>query len=252
MSREDRSVRMNQYPHGYGPYENRSQPLPVVHLQPQARPQEYAPHQHGVHATEMIESFTSNRSVIPGLAFSTPISAGVFERPWPALPSNESSPAHYPPSTLLPERRDGATATIKSSAVHPVPSAPVDDILEEGELSEGEFDDLYEPRPASESGNPQHLPVVSQVAAAEPSYIPPVEGPTHDVPVHQKEHQATGPSATYPAGELVYYPYDEYWQPTIHLGRERSGSYSPYLSPGEIRNFESTTNSSRYRGLGKF
>lgn len=118
------------------------------------------------------------------------------------------------------------------------------DVLEEGELSEGEFEDLYEPKGPDETVEdipqrqvPAHGVVVDlsgSVGDADGSSI-------YDTGSAQEEAAVDSTPASLPAvDEEEEYSPGEYYEPE-YQPRERSGSYSPYLSPREIQPEESVT-----------
>ncbi|UNI24011.1 hypothetical protein JDV02_009791 [Purpureocillium takamizusanense] len=133
-------------------------------------------------------SFEYLHTAIPGLglgfAASGPAPTQQTESAWTNAPSNSQRTASH-------AEQAGASAPVKLGS-------PADGGSEEGEISDGEAEDLYEP---PEVGNDETL-------AAWPY------GGTN---VGERVVAATGQP-----------------QAHIHAARERSGSYSPYLSPREI------------------
>lgn len=120
-----------------------------------------------------------------------------------------------------------------------VPDQRSQNALEEGELSEGEFEDLYEPKVATDVAqsslhNKSTQPLNNMDSrngsvgdADESSIYDP-----HDPHVGYEENlQLTSKKNT--NVEPEYLPHDE-WEPS-YPDRERSGSYSPCLSPREVQ-----------------
>lgn len=92
-----------------------------------------------------------------------------------------------------------------------------EDPMEEGEISEGELEDIYEPRQEVPPPSSHHGPGVTS------SGLPRRE--SREVASQQAREGA-------PIGKD--HPPSHYWEPGQST-RERSGSYSPYLSPREIQ-----------------
>lgn len=104
--------------------------------------------------------------------------------------------------------------------------------LEEGELSEGEFDDLYEPKesvytamPAPPSTHPPSLVENQDGSAGDADGSSIYDGATP-----QNEVITNSTSTSLPTAEPEYFP-DEDWEPSY----DREQSYSPHLSPREIQ-----------------
>ncbi|ORY60617.1 uncharacterized protein BCR38DRAFT_42971 [Pseudomassariella vexata] len=108
----------------------------------------------------------------------------------------------------------------------------------EGELSEGGFEDLYEPRGPDEvetTGNKTHQAFQPSTAAEDQSgSTGDADGSSiYDTGSTREEVLVGSTSGSLPAVEEEEYSPGEYYEPA-YQGRERSGSYSPYLSPREI------------------
>ncbi|KAL3954674.1 hypothetical protein ACCO45_010237 [Purpureocillium lilacinum] len=142
-------------------------------------------------------SFDYLRTAIPGLglgyAASGPVQAQHTENSWAATPSTSQR-------TAADAEPTGASAPAQLGG-------PADGGSEEGELSDGEVEDLYEP---PEVGNDETL--------------------------------ASWPYGGTNVGERLAAATDQP-QAHIHAARERSGSYSPHLSPREIDHTSSSTSS---------
>ncbi|KAH6661884.1 hypothetical protein EV126DRAFT_437091, partial [Verticillium dahliae] len=146
-------------------------------------------------------SYEQNRSVIPGLAFGA--STSDVPAAWPQTHQpTHAQPSHEP--NLVPAsqyyqprggRSNGASNKRSEQPGNGLKSQHASDRAEEGELSEGEYDDLYEPT-ASNQQDQQH-----QNNSAQPG-------------------KQVWPNAAAGPGDA----------PTT--GRD---SYSPYLSPHEIQ-----------------
>lgn len=113
------------------------------------------------------------------------------------------------------------------------------DVLEEGELSEGEFEDLYEPRhpanaanaKASQASRPSSTALDNQGSAGDAD-----ESSIYDTGSSKEEINNGSTSASLPAVEEEDEEYSpgEYGESDAVRVRDRSGSYSPYLSPREV------------------
>jgi hypothetical protein len=101
--------------------------------------------------------------------------------------------------------------------------------LEEGELSEGEFEDLYEPRDAT---------IVNlKLAEKRDESVDDADGSSIYDAATPNRLPITSPSLPMAQQDS---PLDDEWEPTT-ADRERSGSYSPYLSPQEVNRKVLTT-----------
>ncbi|KAI0399389.1 hypothetical protein F4802DRAFT_612197 [Xylaria palmicola] len=177
-------------------------------------------------------AYTHNSTSIPGLGLSggpVPLPAAFALNPsqqWPAQgpqPHTNSHPqSQQQPPPSVPRKPPVALQQSQST-------------LEEGELSEGEFEDLYDPKPSS---NPLKVPLQNKPTNAannsdsRDGSIGDADGSSiydpHDPHViHDRNVQAA------PSSAVQDYPPDDEWEPSLPE-RERSGSYSPYLSPREV------------------
>ncbi|KAI1343194.1 hypothetical protein F5Y15DRAFT_226366 [Xylariaceae sp. FL0016] len=193
----------------------------------------------------MENSFNYNASRIPGLGLgatsfsATPSQPNVNQiwQPQAQLP---------PPSTFAPSMRAPAatakpsppapqTQTAHSQPTQNDPQRP-GSFLEEGELDDSEFEDLYEPVQTSK------MPTSATNNITQPSNL---SNNQHDSPGDADgssiydagtplgEVVITSTSNSLPGAEQEDVP-DEEWEPS-YPERERSGSYSPYLSPREVQ-----------------
>ncbi|OTA99450.1 hypothetical protein M426DRAFT_27480 [Hypoxylon sp. CI-4A] len=181
-------------------------------------------------------SFQYNATSIPGLGMSNSI---------PPIPySTTSNATWYPqpqtqaainrPPIQAPEKPPSAAS--KQEMATNLPQSGGDQGLEEGELSEGEFDDIYEPKDTVDipmrSGP---LPKVTSATENQNGSVGDADGSSiYDGATPQGEATVNSTSTSIPAMEQDYSPPDEDWEPT-YQEREKSGSYSPYLSPREIQ-----------------
>jgi hypothetical protein len=111
----------------------------------------------------------------------------------------------------------------------------IDETLEEGELSEGESEDFYEPRAADVSmeeppPRPLMLPSADRTGSAGDA-----DGSSiYDTGSTRGEVVIDSTSASQPGVEEGEYSPDEYCEPESEA-RGHSGSYSPHLSPQEAQ-----------------
>jgi hypothetical protein len=153
--------------------------------------------------------------MIPGLALNFSQNAAQWQDGW----ANQQQPAFGP----------GHPATAEEN----VPTQQAD-VSEEGEVSEGEVEDVYEPRDAEIVGGP--------------SYIHRDAGNYSGSSQTNGRQVASDPSTVFSAGKfLPYATISKILANRVLLGRERSGSYSPYLSPQEI-NHQSSNGEFRLYG----
>lgn len=112
------------------------------------------------------------------------------------------------------------------------------DTLEEGELSEGEgegeLEDIYEPRHSTNAS--QATPhVLAHNAGSRDGSAGDADGSSIYDPRDSQGSKDENPQAasSKAQGRVEQSLPDDEWEPS-YLDRERSGSYSPYLSPREV------------------
>ncbi|KAI1323981.1 hypothetical protein F5Y16DRAFT_382455 [Xylariaceae sp. FL0255] len=169
-------------------------------------------------------AYEHNANRIPGLGLGNgstvppPFLSGVTMN-WSAPVQPVQTSQHYSmpqqphPSQQLP--------------VNPTAQTQKDAASEEGELSEGEFEDLYEPKDATSFpkaasrndslGDPDGSSIYDPNTPQNGNIVSTSSNPNHQPPPPQEDST----------------PSDEDWEPS-YQDRERSGSYSPYLSPREV------------------
>ncbi|KAF9879447.1 hypothetical protein CkaCkLH20_02990 [Colletotrichum karsti] len=244
----------NYYPYGYSPYPG--QPPNQPYGFPTAPPfptQTYPPPaNHGFDAyPQPHDPYEASQNIIPGLGFAPPAQAFGWQQPMqtPQVPhpsqahqTSAIAPAPVPapaplPQQHLPSREEPklipasqyyqpADTSLKASmsrtsapsgGVRPPAAKKIakgTEDAEEGELSEGEFDDLYEPAETIMGTAPSHT-----IGKA----------PSNATVNHGRNAAASvwhsGPSEHRRAASP---------EALDATGRERSGSYSPHLSPHEM------------------
>ncbi|KAK4189769.1 protein red1 [Podospora australis] len=178
-------------------------------------------------------SFHYNAAQIPGLGAATsppsgnPYHVGSVPSAWAQQPHYSGSVAnfHVPPPHAIPpfttqqpqhQHANGrANAHVQTRAPAPIENTVTASIeMEEGELSEGQFEDLYEPRQESRpstAAKPTPKTLVSSANASQPTSA----ADTPDAGFYADEEDETTSKSD--------------------QGRERSTSYSPFLSPRETQ-----------------
>ncbi|KAK4125240.1 hypothetical protein N657DRAFT_616591 [Parathielavia appendiculata] len=233
---------MSQYPFPYGYGQFYGQHTAQAHAYPgvpgyQAAVQnsQYNSYAAQINRDASQTAYDSNAINIPGLGIGTPAAPGTHHNlaynaaAW-AQPSNFPGPA---PNVPQPQPQEGSdfwpqrsqpeiTSTLKNGAQPSSQPAPAADRsaagveIEEGELSEGQFEDLYEPREYSAAGpkqvasRPQPLSVGGTSQPASATDTP--EGGFYGTDEDDGGKDLRG-----------------------NEGRDRSASYSPFLSPREIQ-----------------
>ncbi|KAJ8122995.1 hypothetical protein ONZ43_g947 [Nemania bipapillata] len=226
---------MAEHPHGYGQYLGHYPPASFPSSSTSQTPYYYPAPQAGTllptDYTASQSAYNLNSTRIPGLGLgrdapmttTTAFPTGASQ-PWPAQGHHSQTNNHFqsqqqpPPSLPRPSV---------------IPPQPPHNTLEEGELSEGEFDDLYDPKVLN---NPSQAPAQSK--AAQPANnlgsrngsVGDADGSSIYDP--HDEHAVQATSNNLPRYEQDSPPDDD-WEPS-YQDRERSGSYSPYLSPREV------------------
>ena len=174
------------------------------------------------HADVTKQSFEYNRNVIPGLGLNFSHSGTLPQNglPRPAQPNSQPM--------ALPGANSGKST---GAGMNENQTAAQD--LEEGELSEGELEDFYEPQEDDTDDLSPYDPAQPSVAVLPGAY---------SAEQSKKDHITDGAQAKsgpYYAGMpwifLASFKLPELTAPA----RERSGSYSPYLSPREMTSRQS-------------
>jgi hypothetical protein len=257
---------MSQYPYpfGYGQYYGQYAPpppyaysnIPGYHPPTQSTPHNPSATQANRDASQA--AYDSNAIHIPGLGiggtapFGTPDHLAYNVAAWtqpPSFPGPVPAP-NVPPqqahaaSDLKPQPSQpditSASRNTAQPASQPAPPAnrPTADVeLEEGELSEGQFEDLYEPReyapeaPKEVASKPLPLPV------AEPSQ-PASAADTPDGGFYGSDEDDVGKDSRGNEGTSsgnCKVPVLSREGLMMGAVRDRSASYSPFLTPREIQ-----------------
>ncbi|KAK4041990.1 hypothetical protein C8A01DRAFT_14356 [Parachaetomium inaequale] len=232
---------MSQYPHpyGYGQYHGQYPPQQYPYQNVPGYPAPghnipYNPSAAPIHRDASQAAYDLNATYIPGLGMggTAPVETQYNFAPgvtsWTQPPGFPASTPSVPPlptygaTPFNPHMSQPATngsRTAAQSLSQPAPTAPrptTDVEMEEGELSEGQFEDLYEPREDAPHAPP-----------------PPVSKPL-PLPIGDLSQPAS--AADTPDGGFYGTDEDEGEKAARgNEGRERSASYSPFLSPREIQ-----------------
>ncbi|KAK4153101.1 hypothetical protein C8A00DRAFT_15652 [Chaetomidium leptoderma] len=232
---------MSQYPqpYGYGQYQGQHPPQPYAYQNAPGYPAPgqntpYNPSAAQTNRDVSQASYELNATHIPGLGIGGTTPVGAHHNPasgpafWTQPPDFPTSAPHAPPphtygaSSFNSQRSppglapSGPSKSAKPSNQHaPTPARPtVDDDIEEGELSEGQFEDLYEPRDYVQDAPVQ---AVSKVMPTGDPSQPTSVVDTPDGGFYGTDEDDGGKDAR------------------GNEGRERSASYSPFLSPREVQ-----------------
>lgn len=186
-------------------------------------------------------SFEYNGSKIPGLGMSFGPAAPVLSSPYQFDPKPATTHPQYggkKPSAqgFAPEARSLEQGRASQPTnLQPVPTQSNDASEEEGELSEGEFEDLYEPKSAQVA--PGQTPQVPPPGASNQNTGSPGDADGSSIYATgstQEDMVIDSTSASQPGfDEDDDYEPGEY-EPEYH-SRDKSGSYSPRLSPKEAK-----------------
>jgi hypothetical protein len=241
------SQHQDPYSFGYSPFPAQPQPIASftynsTSAQSQTThtaPVPTASDQHAVNAA----SYDLNASRIPGLAFGARTASATSQH------IGNSQSWHQFPSSNLPlavslQQQSSTSPTVPkppagphvppNQVPKPQPPIPSPDVVE---LSEGEFDefeDLYEPGiTGSVRGDPSPRPPQQAETGHESTGDADGSSIYDETRSPQAEPIVESTSTSLPAVEDEYSP-DEDWEPTAPQ-RDRSGSYSPFLSPSEVQ-----------------
>ncbi|EWZ40231.1 uncharacterized protein FOBCDRAFT_226552 [Fusarium oxysporum Fo47] len=173
------------------------------------------------HGQGVAEAYEYNQTAIPGLGMRFSHDTANWQ---PTLPQNipdtqiDSTSAMTTGVTTKPDDNDASSHSITYNSRSTI--AMDVDKMEEGELSEGELEDIYEPSgiDGPDAENQGSQPPDSTAAKH------------HTTKNLQNNHDAEKRASN-----------------SKQLGRERSGSYSPYLSPREIESNGSENGGSNTR-----
>ncbi|KAI0125258.1 hypothetical protein BJ170DRAFT_598079 [Xylariales sp. AK1849] len=265
---------MSQPPYLYSPYPGQQFQQPYQYPPPPpiqsadsyyGTPQEPNPAAVAGNFASTNESFEYNGSRIPGLGMGAgpPAALPPSYRPenrsvWPPSAFGGTSSSVAPPNIRkqgivglqephLPHssERSAGFASAKSPAIQ-----TNDEALEEGELSdEGQFEDLYEPRESlvgSAKGRPQQTNQSTGLIEDLSGSIGDADGSSiYDTGSTREEVVIDSTSASLPAGDEEEEEYSPGEYEPEYQERERSGSYSPYLSPSEVRPGDSTSHEAK-------
>ncbi|KAK3336059.1 hypothetical protein B0T19DRAFT_395857 [Cercophora scortea] len=221
----------HHYPYGYGQYQNQPPQQPYSYQNPssytappQIPPNDPAAGDRGRFVSQT--AFDLNASHIPGLGIAGTPPAGNL---YPVVPGSSawSQPSAFganPQSVSYPKPPlNGAPKPLSKSQALPIAlaaHAALNSDVEEGELSEGQFEDLYEPQePVRPAYSVQKAPKSPSDANQS---IPASAAETPDAAFYGIDDDE-GEASTRDKSEVA-------------AVRERSGSYSPFLSPREIQN----------------
>ncbi|KAJ4264028.1 hypothetical protein NW762_006067 [Fusarium torreyae] len=212
---------MSHYVYGYGAphgYQT-SQPYYATnqtHTESNSHASDNAEGQAPAFGQGAAEAYEYNQTTIPGLGMGLSQNATVWQTPWPQSSCGAQRDSSASVARNHIAGSDG-NATLDVSATHSRrPEAGVDvDAMEEGELSEGELEDIYEPD--------------GMDTGAADSYDAPTPGFASDV--GRQGETSRPPIANQQSDQGAN---ERSWN-SKQFGRERSGSYSPYLSPREIQ-----------------
>lgn len=174
------------------------------------------------------ESYEYNRNAIPGLALGFANNAS-WQQGW-APPSGQQSESLQPISANQNAIGAGDTnQQLSKTQDNAMPVGDDDEAMEEGELSEGELEDIYEPKEVPEAPRSRQQHITDHAAPS--------------VHTGRASTAANAQHAPHSHVKEVYTSSTQPWEAS-HVARERSGSYSPYLSPREMQ-FSSQSNSAQ-------
>ncbi|KAF4457305.1 hypothetical protein F53441_727 [Fusarium austroafricanum] len=163
-----------------------------------------------VYGQGVAEAYDYNQTTIPGLGMGFSHNTANWQ---PALPNKFPDTQTDTNGTATRDdmtKSDGNRTSGNSISHHSRPEMPMDvDAIEEGELSEGELEDIYEP---DEADAPSGLDRYGGQSSGSTTLQ------HHSLSSLQTNHEVK----------------ERTWN-SKPSGRDRSGSYSPYLSPREIQ-----------------
>ncbi|EEU46944.1 uncharacterized protein NECHADRAFT_20598 [Fusarium vanettenii 77-13-4] len=204
-------------PHGYQTSQPYEYPPGQAYAAPPFLTSATLEDQHTAYSHGTVEAYKYNHTAIPGLGMGFSHDTAPWQSAWPHGPVDAQTGPNDPSpikQTTAPVGRATKDVDVAQNKHHS--SGSDDDAMEEGEVSEGELEDIYEP---GEVG-------VTKTGARDPQSL----GHKAQVGYHDARSQIPT-AATLPTNASSK---ENTWngdQPA----RDRSGSYSPYLSPREIQ-----------------
>ncbi|UPK90810.1 hypothetical protein LCI18_001745 [Fusarium solani-melongenae] len=204
-------------PHGYQTSQPYEYPPGQAYAVPPFLTSATLEDQHAAYSHGTMEAYKYNHTAIPGLGMGFSHDTAAWQPAWPHGPV-EAQTGPNDPSPMKQITAPVGLATKDLHAAHNKQhgSGTDDDAMEEGEVSEGELEDIYEPGEVDATKNgvrdPQSLGHKAQVGY-------------HDA---RSQIPITAALPTNASSKENAWNRD---QPA----RDRSGSYSPYLSPREIQ-----------------
>ncbi|KAL2689688.1 hypothetical protein Neosp_003748 [[Neocosmospora] mangrovei] len=204
-------------PHGYQTSQPYEYPPGQAYTAPPFLTSTTLEDQHTAYSHGTVEAYKYNHTAIPGLGMGFSHETAPWQSAWPHGPVDAQTGPNDPSpikQTTAPVARATKDLDVAHNKHHG--SGSDDDAMEEGEVSEGELEDIYEPGEVDVTKNgardPQSLGHEAQVGYHDArSQIP----TTATLPINASSKENTW-NGDQPA-------------------RDRSGSYSPYLSPREIQ-----------------
>ncbi|POR38624.1 Protein red1 [Tolypocladium paradoxum] len=217
-------------PEGYHtqpPYSNLQYPSRTLPSHSANEPANLSGQRHGDVAQQ---SYEYNRNMIPGLGLGFSPRGTGQQDPWARPQPGSGYSAPQPPQTggqgsnqvALKAGDSGKPNTMTASG------GASNDGSEEGEVSEGEMEDLYEPRETEDDGRT----VEAQTWPFDSAGMDTGDAVMENRETVMAEVSPRFQAASAGAGWHIGHPGQS------STGRERSGSYSPYLSPREIHRVE--------------
>ncbi|KAJ3521630.1 hypothetical protein NM208_g13202 [Fusarium decemcellulare] len=205
-------------PHGYPSSQAYVYPTGQAYAAPTFHSTEAVEGQPAAYSHGVAEAYDYNHTAIPGLRMGFSQSTTSWPQAWPHDPSENQPEKHGSlPLQRVADPPGNPTQDVEMSDHRQLDGGADDDALEEGELSEGELEDIYEPGEVNSTGEDARS---LQTSGNKPS-----------VGRHQNFPRPLGAGSLSTDTAPVN---DKSWNPEQFV-RDRSGSYSPYLSPREIQ-----------------
>ncbi|KAF5004910.1 hypothetical protein FDECE_8613 [Fusarium decemcellulare] len=205
-------------PHGYPSSQAYVYPTGQAYAAPTFHSAEAVEGQPAAYSHGVAEAYDYNHTAIPGLGMGFSQNTTSWPQAWPHDPSENQLEKHGSlPLQRVADPPGNPTQDVEMSDHRQLDGGADDDALEEGELSEGELEDIYEPGEVNSTGEDARG---LQTSGNKPT-----------VGRHQNFPRPLGAGSLSADTAPVN---DKSWNPEQFV-RDRSGSYSPYLSPREIQ-----------------
>ncbi|KAF4509944.1 hypothetical protein G6O67_001877 [Ophiocordyceps sinensis] len=221
---------MNQSGYGYGLPQGHRPPQNCPNLPHSSLPSQFS-YVPAEAAPQSMQAAYQPRNMIPGLALGFASSVPEQHSPWAEQQPRRWESSSQPPQAVGHSYNHGPPGAPDSRPPAIVDAGPstAEDGSEEGEISEGEDDDIYDAREAGHIAVANEAQAWPRAGAAQANDVSMVNSAGAPAAAGNVPSVAVHDGTTWAASQTGL----------VNTARERSGSYSPHLSPREIGSVDS-------------